>query len=159
MLWTDGETQKELEKKSVLTLKISFLSWNRLIEFLEVTAQKGDKIWSWWNASSRCSKSFISIALYLTESPSASFSFPTVISFWLIGIQFSSSLWSFYVSDDNFHHHNGQPFWELNAGHMHLPKKHMLKYSATGIYVILITAILFPVLCCQWNFLRHVVWL
>lgn len=121
------------------------------MNFLKLQHRKKKKIWSWLNVSSRCSKFLISIALYLTESPFASISFPKVISFWLAGIQFSSSLWFFYVSDGSFCYHNGHSFWDY-AGYLHLPTKHILKYYAIDIYFTVIALILFPVLCCQFNF-------
>lgn len=142
--------EEESHTKVELTTRNLCLHWSFLLQarrgwvnFLKLQHRKEKKIWSWLNVGSRCSKFFISIALYLTESPFASISFPKVIYFWLVGIQFSSSLW-FTLG--------------LYAGYLHLPTKHLLKYSATDIYLTLTALILFPVLCCQFYFLWHVVW-
>lgn len=110
-----GETHNKLEltaRNLCLYLRFLFQARAGWLNFLKLQHRKEKKIWTWLNVSSRCSKSFISIALYLTQSPSASISFPIVISFWLVGIQFSSSLCFFCVSDDSFHYCNGHPFWD-----------------------------------------------
>lgn len=89
---------EESHTKVELTTRNLCLHWSFLLQarrgsvnFLKLQHRKEKKIWSWLNVGSRCSKFFISIALYLTESPFASISFPKVIYFFGIICWMSAS--------------------------------------------------------------------